>query len=52
MVAKAVPLSHPLYLPRLAATARTEDEALVHYHRVRDEIRDFIETLPDSLAGP
>jgi len=35
--------------PQLAATAKTDDEALAHYRRVRDEIRAFIETLPDSL---
>ncbi|MDD5678510.1 MAG: arsenate reductase ArsC [Kiritimatiellae bacterium] len=35
--------------PRLARTAKTEDEALDHYRRVRDEIRAFVETLPDSL---
>ena len=37
--------------PRLAAGAATEDEALSHYRRVRDEIRAFIETLPDLLAA-
>jgi len=31
--------------PRLAKTAKTEEEALGHYRRVRDEIRKFIETL-------
>ena len=35
--------------PRLAKNARTEEEALGHYRRVRDEIRDFIQTLPESL---
>jgi arsenate reductase len=35
--------------PRLAAGARTEHERLAFYRRVRDEIRDFVETLPDSL---
>ncbi|TVS20229.1 MAG: arsenate reductase ArsC [Planctomycetaceae bacterium] len=35
--------------PRLAKQAATEDEALNHYRRVRDEIRAFVETLPDSL---
>jgi arsenate reductase len=35
--------------PRLAADAKTEDEALGHYRRVRDEIRAFVETLPDAL---
>jgi arsenate reductase len=37
--------------PRLAATARTEEEALAHYRRVRDEIRDFVAGLPASLEG-
>jgi len=36
--------------PRLAKSARNEDEALVHYRRVRDEIRRFVETLPESLS--
>lgn len=37
--------------PRLAATARTAEEALAHYRRVRDEIRDFIITLPEALLA-
>lgn len=36
--------------PRLARAAKTEEEALGHYRRVRDEIRAFIETLPDALG--
>ena len=36
--------------PRLAADARTEEEALAHYRRVRDEIRAFVEKLPDILT--
>ena len=35
--------------PRLAKTAKSEEEALDHYRRVRDEIRRFVETLPDAL---
>ena len=35
--------------PRLAREAGTEEEALDHYRRVRDEIRAFIETLPEAL---
>jgi len=35
--------------PRLAETASTEEEALAHYRRVRDEIRDWVQTLPNSL---
>lgn len=36
--------------PRLAQSAATEDEALSHYRRVRDEIRAFVESVPESLA--
>lgn len=35
--------------PRLSKEAETEDEALVHYRRVRDEIRAFIESLPGAI---
>jgi arsenate reductase len=35
--------------PRLAAGAATEEERLAPYRRVRDEIRAFVETLPDFL---
>ncbi len=41
--------------PKLAEGAKSEEEALGHYRRVRDEIRRFIETLPAALtdrAGP
>ncbi len=37
--------------PQLAAGARTEEEALVPYRRVRDEIRAFVETLPEAFAS-
>lgn len=37
--------------PRLARDARTEDEAMPHYRRVRDEIKQFIESLPGSLES-
>ena len=36
--------------PRLARGAGTQEEALVHYRRVRDEIRAFVESLPDALT--
>lgn len=36
--------------PKLAADAKTEDEALVHYRRVRDDIESFVRQLPDRLA--
>ncbi|MCE5249750.1 arsenate reductase ArsC [bacterium] len=35
--------------PALALHSGTEEEALGHYRRIRDEIRDFITTLPESL---
>ena len=37
--------------PTLAKDAKTEGEALSHYRRVRDEIRDFVQTLPESLKS-
>jgi arsenate reductase len=38
--------------PRLAKGAVDEEAALDCYRRVRDEIRAFVETLPNSLAKP
>ena len=35
--------------PVLAMAAATEEEALNHYRRVRDEIRTFVEGLPENL---
>jgi arsenate reductase len=35
--------------PRLAADAATEAEALAHYRRIRDEIKQFIARLPMGL---
>jgi len=35
--------------PRLAKFAKNEEEALRHYRRVRDEIRAFVEGMPDNL---
>lgn len=37
--------------PRLAENAATEEEKLDCYRRVRDEIRHFVEGLPESLRG-
>jgi arsenate reductase len=37
--------------PKLAKNAATEEEALASYRRVRDEIRSFVETLPESLKS-
>ncbi len=36
--------------PRLAAGAATEEQALAPYRRVRDEIRAFVEGLPEGLG--
>ena len=36
--------------PLLADGAASEEEALVPYRRVRDEIRAFVKALPDSLG--
>ena len=38
--------------PRLAATAKTDDERLAPYRRVRDEIRAFVAGLPEALSKP
>ena len=35
--------------PRLAESAQTPKEILAIYRRVRDEIRSFVENLPDNL---
>ena len=37
--------------PRLAKQAKTKEDALNCYRRVRDEIRVLIETLPESLGS-
>jgi arsenate reductase len=36
--------------PTLAKEAKSEEEALGHYRRVRDEIRAFVEGLPEGLG--
>ena len=38
--------------PRLAQSAKTQEEALAHYRRVRDEIKAFVLTLPEALVRP
>ncbi len=43
-----VPFDDP---PRLARDAATEEDALNCYRRVRDEIRGFVEQLPEELAS-
>ena len=35
--------------PRLAENAYSEEEAMQHYRRVRDQIRDYVKTLPEDL---
>ncbi len=36
--------------PKLAANAKTTEEELFHYRKIRDKIKSFIESLPDSLS--
>jgi len=36
--------------PALAREAATDAEAMAHYRRVRDEIRQFVESLPQALS--
>jgi arsenate reductase len=35
--------------PKLAKNAKTEEEALDYYRRVRDEIRSFVETIEEAI---
>lgn len=35
--------------PLLAANAKSELESMTHYRRIRDEIRSFVESLPERL---
>jgi len=37
--------------PKLAENAASEEEALNHYRRVRDEIKAFVRQLPDALMN-
>ncbi|MBN1766162.1 MAG: arsenate reductase ArsC [Sedimentisphaerales bacterium] len=37
--------------PQLAKHAKSEEEILDHYRRVRDQIKTYIQTLPQSLPG-
>jgi arsenate reductase (thioredoxin) len=37
--------------PKLAADAPGEEQAMEHYRRVRDEIKAFVEKLPDVWEG-
>lgn len=37
--------------PKLAKSAATEEEAFDCYRRVRDDIREYVQTLPESLGG-
>ncbi len=36
--------------PKLAREARSEEEALSHYRRIRDEVRGFVEEIEQSLG--
>ncbi len=35
--------------PKLAVNIKDDEEGLLHYRRVRDEIKSFIETLPGAI---
>ena len=35
--------------PKLAADTTSEEEAMTHYRRVRNEIKRFVERIPDVL---
>ncbi|NLF26016.1 MAG: arsenate reductase ArsC [Deltaproteobacteria bacterium] len=37
--------------PKLAQEAESEEAALGHYRRVRDEIKDFVVSLPEGLGN-
>jgi arsenate reductase len=37
--------------PKLAEGAANEEEAMSHYRRVRDQIKQWVLTLPGSLSG-
>ena len=37
--------------PRLAREAANEEEGLAHYRRVRDELRDYVASLPSTLEA-
>ena len=43
-----IPFDDP---PRLAADAEDDGAALAHYRRVRDEIREFVATIPEKLQS-
>ena len=36
--------------PQLAASAKTEEEAMSHYRRIRDEIKEFVLGIPANLG--
>jgi arsenate reductase len=35
--------------PKLAKTSKSDEEALNHYRRVRDDIKEFVQGLPNNL---
>jgi arsenate reductase len=37
--------------PKLVKDARSEEEALGHYRRVRDQIKSFVQKLPQALSN-
>ncbi len=38
--------------PKLAQDAKDDEQALAHYRRVRDELRDFVAAMPGNLERP
>jgi len=38
--------------PWLARKASSDEEALPHYRKVRDQIREFVEGMPENLSQP
>lgn len=38
-------------LPHLAQNAKNQEKALGRYQRIRDEIRAFVEALPEAIIG-
>lgn len=53
MPPKAVQLMHVPFddPPQLAKESKNEEEAFNHYRRVRDEIKDFVVSLPTFLEN-
>jgi len=35
--------------PKIVLTAKSEEEIMFHYRRIRDEIKEFVNQMPDNL---